>query len=190
VASIKCFIQVKYWISCMPHLFWSCFIADQYLSSYPILGRDTLHRVTDRCFHKYWCYTTLCFCCMCSVEYTPYQKRLRERRRTEWRHNFESRGYFSNNEPYLICLIKSVYYLKSMNKVSWYSKTPLIRTLVIQITNYPGRFDPSVKFGENPTKRTCLQITGYGIKYSTVLLASRTSNQAWSKGLDTGTVCK
>jgi len=33
-------------------------------------------------------------------------------------------------------------------------------------------------------------MTGYRIKYSTVLLAARTANQAWSKGLDTGTYCK
>jgi len=66
-------------------------------------------------------------------------------------------------------LIKSVYYLKCINKVSWYSRTPLIRTLVIQIANYPGRLGPWGKFVENSTKLTCLEITGYRIKYGTVL---------------------
>ena len=30
-----------------------------------------------------------------------------------------------------------------------YNRTPLIRTLVIRIANYPDRFDPSGKFVEN-----------------------------------------
>jgi hypothetical protein len=50
-----------------------------------------------------------------------------------------------------------------------YSRTPLIRTLVIRIAIYPDKLGPSVKFFENSTKLTCLEITGYGIKYSTVL---------------------
>jgi hypothetical protein len=33
---------------------------------------------------------------------------------------------------------------------------------------YPDRLGPSVKFVENSTKQTSLQITGYRIKYSTV----------------------
>jgi hypothetical protein len=34
---------------------------------------------------------------------------------------------------------------------------------------YPDRLDPSGKFVENSTKLTCLEITGYRIKYSRVL---------------------
>jgi hypothetical protein len=45
-----------------------------------------------------------------------------------------------------------------------YSRTPLIRTLVIQIANYPERLGPSVTFAENSTKLTCLEVTGYRIK--------------------------
>ena len=50
-----------------------------------------------------------------------------------------------------------------------YSSTPLIRKLVIWIPNYPDRFGPSGKFIENSTKLICLEISGYRIKYSTVL---------------------
>jgi len=63
-----------------------------------------------------------------------------------------------------------------------YSRNPLIRTLVIRTANYPDRLDPSAKFVQNSTKLTCLEVTGYRIKYSTVqysVMASRTSNQAW-----------
>jgi len=49
------------------------------------------------------------------------------------------------------------------------SRTPLIRTLVIRIANYPDRLGPSGKFVQNSTKLTCLEITGFPIKYSTVL---------------------
>ena len=45
-----------------------------------------------------------------------------------------------------------------------YSRTPLIRTLVTRIANYPDRLGPSGKFIENPTELTCLEITGYRIK--------------------------
>jgi len=45
-----------------------------------------------------------------------------------------------------------------------YSRTPLIRTLVIRIANYPDRLGPSGKFVKNSTKLTCLEITGYRIK--------------------------
>ena len=50
-----------------------------------------------------------------------------------------------------------------------YSRTPLIRSLAIRIANYPDRFGPSDKSVVNSTKLTCLEITGYQIKYSTVL---------------------
>jgi len=49
-----------------------------------------------------------------------------------------------------------------------YSRTPLSQTLVIRI-NYPDRLGLSGKFVENSTKLTCLEITGYRTKYSTVL---------------------
>jgi hypothetical protein len=48
-----------------------------------------------------------------------------------------------------------------------YSTTPIIRTLVIRIANYPQRLGPSGNFVENSTKLTCLEITGY--RSSTVL---------------------
>jgi hypothetical protein len=50
-----------------------------------------------------------------------------------------------------------------------YSRTPLIRMLVTRIANYPDRLGPSGKFVENPTEIPCLEITGYRIKYSTLL---------------------
>ena len=50
-----------------------------------------------------------------------------------------------------------------------YSRTPLIRTLVIRMSDYPDRLGPSGRFVENSTKLPSLEITGYRIKYSTVL---------------------
>ena len=50
-----------------------------------------------------------------------------------------------------------------------YSRTRLIRTLVIRTANYPDRLGPPGKFVYNSTKLTFLEITGYRIKYSTVL---------------------
>jgi hypothetical protein len=47
--------------------------------------------------------------------------------------------------------------------------TPLIRTLVIRISNNPDRLGPSAKFVENSAKLNSLEITGYRIKYSRVL---------------------
>jgi hypothetical protein len=52
---------------------------------------------------------------------------------------------------------------------SIYNRTPLARTLVIRIANYPDRLGPSGKFVESSTKLTCLQIAGYYITYSPVL---------------------
>jgi len=52
---------------------------------------------------------------------------------------------------------------------SKYSKTPLIRKLVIQNANYQDRPGLSGKFMENSTTLTALDITGYRIKYSTLL---------------------
>jgi len=48
-------------------------------------------------------------------------------------------------------------------------ETPLIRTPVIRIVNFPNRLGPSGKFVEDSTKLTRLEINGYRIKYSTVL---------------------
>jgi len=50
-----------------------------------------------------------------------------------------------------------------------YSSTPFIRTLVIRIANYSDWQGPSGKFVEKYTKLTCLEITGYRIKNSTML---------------------
>jgi len=50
-----------------------------------------------------------------------------------------------------------------------YSRIPIIRTLVIRIPRHLDRLGPSDKFVENATKLTCLEITGYRIKYNTVL---------------------
>jgi hypothetical protein len=49
-----------------------------------------------------------------------------------------------------------------------YSITPIIRTLVTRIANYPDRLGPSVNFVENSVKLICLEITDYRIEYSTV----------------------
>jgi len=43
------------------------------------------------------------------------------------------------------------------------------RTLTYPNAGYPERLGPSGKFVENSTKPTRLEITGYRIKYSTVL---------------------
>jgi hypothetical protein len=50
-----------------------------------------------------------------------------------------------------------------------YSRISLIRPLVIRIANCKDRLGPSGEFVENPTKLTCLEITGHRIKYNTVL---------------------
>ena len=62
-----------------------------------------------------------------------------------------------------------------------YSRTPLIRKLVIRTANYPDPLGHSGKFVENSTKLTCLEITGYRIKYSTVLwlIELQTANVAY-----------
>jgi hypothetical protein len=64
---------------------------------------------------------------------------------------------------------ESLYRLRYPGHFIVYSTNPLIRTLVILIDNYADRLGPSGKFVENSTKLTCLEITGYWIKYSTVL---------------------
>jgi len=50
-----------------------------------------------------------------------------------------------------------------------YSRTPFIWMLVIWIAKYPDWTGPLGKFVNNSTKLTCLEITSYQIKYSTVL---------------------
>jgi len=50
-----------------------------------------------------------------------------------------------------------------------YSRTPLIRKLVIRIANYPDSLDSLGKFVENSRKISYFEIIGYRIKYSTVL---------------------
>jgi len=54
-------------------------------------------------------------------------------------------------------------------QVCYYSRTPLIWALVIRIANYPDWLGPSGRFVENSSKLTCLEVTGYRIKYSTLL---------------------
>jgi hypothetical protein len=51
-----------------------------------------------------------------------------------------------------------------------YSITPINRTLVIRIANYPDRLRPSGNFVENSTKLIFLEISGNRIEYSTVKL--------------------
>ena len=48
-------------------------------------------------------------------------------------------------------------------------RTPLIRTLAIRIVNYLDWPAPLGQFVENYTKLTCLEITGYRIKYRAVI---------------------
>ena len=50
-----------------------------------------------------------------------------------------------------------------------YSRTPLIRKLVIRISNNPDRLGSWGKSVDNSTKLTSREITGYRIKYGTVL---------------------
>jgi hypothetical protein len=57
----------------------------------------------------------------------------------------------------------------SMSLTCIYSITPLIWTLVIRNSNYPDPLGLAGKFVHNSTKLTCLEITGYHIKYSKVL---------------------
>jgi len=58
--------------------------------------------------------------------------------------------------------------------------------LVVEYNSSGSRLSGSAwhigKFVEKSTKLNCLEITDYRIKFGT--MATRTSNQAWSKGLD------
>jgi hypothetical protein len=60
-------------------------------------------------------------------------------------------------------------------KNSKYSITPIIRTLVVRISNNPDRLGPSSNFVENSRKLICVEITGYRIVYSTVMFYSYVS---------------
>ena len=51
-----------------------------------------------------------------------------------------------------------------VNCVCNYSRTPVIRTLVIRIATYPYRLGPWGKFIGNSTKLTCLEITGFRVR--------------------------
>ena len=80
-------------------------------------------------------------------------------------------SYSKVNEKHLVnCFIlKRSIFNKRNNCTSIYSRTPLIRTLVIRTADNPDRIVPSSKFVENSIKITFLEITGYQMKYSTVL---------------------
>lgn len=54
--------------------------------------------------------------------------------------------------------------------IFWYSRTPLMRTLVIRTASYRLRLRGLAKFVDNSTKPTCLEITGYRTKCGTALL--------------------
>ena len=63
-----------------------------------------------------------------------------------------------------------------------YSRTSLIRALVIRMANYPHRLGLAAKFVENSTKVT-YRVSDQVLH---IRMAFRTSNQPWSKGLDEG----
>ena len=44
-----------------------------------------------------------------------------------------------------------------------------MRTLFVRLATYLDRLGSAGKFVDSATKQTCLDITGYGIKYSRVL---------------------
>jgi hypothetical protein len=56
-----------------------------------------------------------------------------------------------------------------MWRIQKYGRTPLIRTLVTRIANYPDRLGLWGEFVKNSTKLTCVEIAGCVIKYSIVL---------------------
>ena len=65
------------------------------------------------------------------------------------------------------------------------STTPLIR-----IANYPDRLGPSGKFVDIPKTPVLPCNYRYSDQVQYNVMTSRTSNQAWSKGLDADTYCK
>ena len=74
-----------------------------------------------------------------------------------------------------------------VNSVPKYHKTPLIRKLVFRIANYLDRLGTSGKSFDNSTKITCLEITGYRIKYSTLLSSRWRYSPGWA--LASATIC-
>jgi len=66
-----------------------------------------------------------------------------------------------------------------------YSKTPLIRTLVIRMIGLALRVNSGEFYKTNLPSNYWLSVQ---VQYS--VMAYRASNQAWSKGLDAGTYCK
>ena len=80
-------------------------------------------------------------------------------------------GAKKNNEKLVACQ-KNQSWCWDLNLgiVSYkYSRITLIRALVFRIATYSDRLCPSGKFGENSIKLICIEITGYRIKYSTLL---------------------
>ena len=82
---------------------------------------------------------------------------------------FSQKNVYQQNQTVFVCLFHDC-----LEDELWYSNVkyntiPLIRKLVIRMTDYPDRLGPSGNFVENSTKLTCLAITGYRIKYSAVL---------------------
>jgi hypothetical protein len=60
----------------------------------------------------------------------------------------------------MICFERTIFFVKKAH-VQWNTTYPK--------AGCPDRLGPSVKYVENSTKLNCLEITGYQIKYSTVL---------------------
>jgi hypothetical protein len=74
----------------------------------------------------------------------------------------------------LLCQTKLIIkVLKILYLIQICSRTPFIWMLVIWIANYLEWLGPSGKSDENSTKLTCLEITNYEMKCSSVM-ASRT----------------
>jgi len=65
-----------------------------------------------------------------------------------------------------------------------YRRTPLIQTLVNRVADWLGSSSKSV---ENSTKINLLRNYRLSIQVRCSVMASRTSNKAWSKDLDAGT---
>ena len=62
--------------------------------------------------------------------------------------------------------------------------------LLVQIADYLDQLGCWGKFVKNFTKLTCLEITGYQNKYSTVFWLLEPQIICGRKGLDAGTYCK
>ena len=72
-----------------------------------------------------------------------------------------------------------------MRERNIHGRIQIIRTLVIRITHHLDRLGPSGKFVENSRKLTYLEITGYRIKYRTLLrlleLQIRHGRKVWTQ---------